>query len=260
MTATTVPAVVAAPSAFTEKAVDTSSRKTINSLSEKAANGGVSGVKKNALIWRELVDAAVMRQERRWDSIDDLAFRAGVLSSTAYYGLRRLIDVGAIRQHHAGFTVVNPAKVLTFLCAARSITADALASVTMDEREIGEVQLAMDGALIPGGAEAAVELLGGVNTVSDYSDRIFYVRGEDASGYLVETLKKMDVKQHFDRTRSRGNVSFITADARAARNWLRHTSFGQTYADLFATPGWQASEFRLALHDRFLGERDWDQS
>jgi hypothetical protein len=49
-------------------------------------------------------------------------------------------------------------------------------------------------------------------------------------------------------------------DRRAEREWLSgYTSFAQTYVDLFATPGWQASEFRLALHDRFLRGRDWDR-
>ncbi len=74
------------------------------------------------------------------------------------------IEIGAIQQHHAGFTVVNPEKMLT-LCDPQTGSGD---------------------------------------------DRV--------------------------------KVTFLRADSRAARSWDAYTSFAQTYVDLFATPGWQASE------------------
>lgn len=216
-------------------------------------------MKKNELVWRELVDAAIARRERRWDNVDDLAFRAGVAPATASYALRRLIEIGAIQQHHAGFTVVNPEKVLTLLCAARSIMSDALAVVTMRDQDLDSLHSWLGNGLINGGSTAAVELLGGVNTVSDYSEWILYVRDDEAAGILTEMLDQTDVRRHTGYGRDRGNVTFLPADSRAARNWRRHTSFAQTYADLFATPGWQASEFRLALREKYLSKRDWDQ-
>lgn len=216
-------------------------------------------MKKNEFVWRELVDAAITRRERRWDNVDDLAFRAGVAATTASYALRRLIEIGAVHQHHAGFTVVNPDKVLTLLCAARSIMSDALAVVTMRDQDFDRMQSWMESGLIAGGPVAAVELLGGVNTVSDYSEWIFYARDDEAAGILTEMLDQMNVQRHTGYGRNRGNVTFLVADARAGRKWRRYTSFAQTYADLFATPGWQASEFRLALQEKYLGKRDWDQ-
>lgn len=49
-------------------------------------------------------------------------------------------------------------------------------------------------------------------------------------------------------------------DERAAKTWTGYSSVAQTYADLFATPGWQASEFRKALRDRFVRDREWEQA
>lgn len=214
-------------------------------------------MKKNELVWRELVDAAVMRDERRWANLEDLAFRAGVAVATGAYALRRLIEIGAVQQHHAGFTVVNPGKVLTSLCAARSVVSDALAIMTLSPPALDRIRAALAGA-IAGGAAAAVELLGGVNTVSDYSEHVIYLRDEDAIAAAMRILDTTDVERHTGYGRDRGNVTLLPADRRAARDWREHTSFAQAYTDLFATPGWQASEFRLALPKKFLPTRDWD--
>lgn len=216
-------------------------------------------MKKNELVWRELVDAAITREERRWENVDDLAFRAGVATATASYALRRLVEIGAVQQHHAGFTVVNPEKVLTLLCAARSVMSDALAVVTIDAQDLVRLHAAAEGRLIAGGSAAAVELLGGVNTVSDYSEWMYYVRDDEVADMVTGMLDQIGAQRHTGYGRNRGNVTFLRADPRSARNWRRHTSFAQTYADLFATPGWQASEFRLALGEKYLRKRDWDE-
>lgn len=217
-------------------------------------------VKKNELVWRELVDASVSRGERRWDNLDDLAFRSGVATATAAYALRRLIEIGAVQQHHAGFTVVNPEKVLTSLCAARSVISDAHSMVTLHSEELDRIlHSSAQHGFISGGAAAAVELLGGVNTVSDYSEHLYYLRDDHAAAAIDDMLIRMGVTRHTGYGRDRGNVTFLLADIRAARTWQDHTSFAQTYADLFALPRWQTSEFRLALHEKFFSKRDWDQ-
>lgn len=218
-------------------------------------------MKKNELVWRELVDAAIERGERRWDSVDDLAFRAGVIPSTAAYALRRLVEIGAIRQHFSGFSVINPDKALTMFCSARSVEGDALASLAVPVENLERIldTLVRDGAIL-GGASAAVALLGGANVVSDYSEYVLYVRDESSQATLVDLQREYGLpKKHNGHRRHRGNLVCLRADPRAARNWQRYTSFAQTYADLFVTPGWQASEFRMALHDRYLAKRDWDQ-
>lgn len=218
-------------------------------------------MKKNELVWRELVDVAVVEKRRRWENVDDLAFRAGVAPATAAYALRRPVEIGAIKQHSAGFTVVNPEKVLTLVCAARSIVNDAHAVFTLDDDGNNGVfgYLREKGAVIDGGPAAAVALLGGLNTVSDYSEHVLYLRDEHAALAFDKQVSSLEAPRHTGYGRDRGNVTVLIADARAARIWGNHTSFTQTYADLFATPGWQSSEFRLALHERFLGTRDWDQ-
>ncbi|MEJ1090003.1 hypothetical protein WDU99_16920 [Microbacterium sp. Mu-80] len=217
-------------------------------------------MKKNELVWRELIDNAVMHGRRRWHNIEDLAFRAGVAPATASYALRRLIEIGAIQQHHAGFTVVNPEKVLTLSCAARSVMNDARVMVTLPAYGLQNLlATTMDGGLIVGGAAAAVELLGGVNVVSDYSEHLYYLRDEHTADAVDDMLQLSGAKRHTGYGRNRGNVTFLLADPRAARMWQRHSSVAQTYVDLFATPGWQASEFRIALHEKFFSRRDWDQ-
>lgn len=226
-------------------------------------------MKKNELVWRELVDAAVMQGRRLWGNIDDLAFRAGVPAATAWYALRRPVEIGAVQQHHAGFTVVNPEKVLTLLCAARSITADAHAVISGRTEELQRFTFSSDGTtLVVGGSAAAVALLGGVNTVSDYSVHLYYLRDASAVTAFDAALQQLDISHQAepgggqDRKRHRNDLErmvFLRADPRAARTWQLHTSFAQTYADLFATPGWQASEFRLALQEKFISKRDWDQ-
>lgn len=54
-------------------------------------------------------------------------------------------------------------------------------------------------------------------------------------------------------------VTILRTDVRALRRWKDYASLAQTIADLFATPGWQAAEFRYAMPDRFIRERDWEQ-
>jgi hypothetical protein len=241
--------------------VDWFTRKAVDWFLEKVVNRWTGGaMKKNELVWRELVDAAITQQHRRWDNIDDLAFRAGVAPATASYALRRLIEIGGIQQHSAGFTVVNPEKVLTHLCAARSVMTDARAIVSLPPEDFQSLLAAHDPAgLIRGGCDAAVELLGGVNTVSDFSEHLLYLRDDQVAHATDEQLQRLEPPRHTGYGRNRGNATFIVADPRAARAWRTHTSFAQTYADLFATPGWQASEFRIALHEKYLGKRDWDQ-
>ncbi|MGA1829287.1 hypothetical protein [Microbacterium sp.] len=55
-------------------------------------------------------------------------------------------------------------------------------------------------------------------------------------------------------------VRVLAMDKRAMKTWDGYSSVAQTYADLFATPGWQASEFRTALRERFVPAREWNQA
>lgn len=209
-------------------------------------------MKKNELVWRELVDSAVISHQRRWANVDDLAFRAGVAPPTAFYALRRLVEIGAISQHHAGFTVVKPEKVLTLLCAARSVVGDALMVTTLTRTDADTLASTWADEVISGGASAAVELLGGKNTVSDYSEFILYLRDDSVVGPFLEALKHLTVRPGRVDVGDPAQVTVLLADRRAAREWGTHTSFAQTYADLFATPGWQSSEFNDALRSRYL--------
>lgn len=190
-------------------------------------------VKQNELVWRSLVDAA-LDGRRYWESIADLAFDSGVLWGTARLACQKLLDIGAVTSYSGGgLSTTSPEKVLTVACAARNLKADTVAWTTRDAIDTHSEML--------GGPDAAIHHLGGENVVSDFSQQVVYVR--DAPVDLPEGR----------------DVRVLLLDARAGRVWEGFSSLAQTYVDLFATPGWQASEFRLALRDRFFGARDWDQ-
>lgn len=197
-------------------------------------------MKGNELVWRAIADAA-LADVRRWDSYADLGFKAGVPVTTAQLACRKLIDIGAIRPlPRGGFSTVSPEKVLTLLCAWRNLQRDQIAWTTVAARDR---ITAMHPAFALGGAESAVFHLGGRNTVADIGTRILYVSDPETLGPLPEG----------------DEVLVLRMDQRAALDWDGYSSPAQTYADLFASPGWQASEFRYALRDTLLAGRDWDQ-
>lgn len=198
-------------------------------------------MKSNELVWRTLLDAAISGT-RSWTSLADLAFLSGVPVTTTHLATRRLSEIGAITQFRAGgFSVVSPYKILTLLCGWRNLSRDTMATTTKEALdqfvELGGFQIAL------GGKAAAAFHLGG-NNVADFSEFIAYVPEA-----LVQQINWPPGNQ----------VKILQLDARAKVDWDGYSSVAQTYADLFATPGWQASEFRLALDEKYFSGRDWDQ-
>lgn len=190
-------------------------------------------MKQNELVWRTLVDRSIMGQ-RRWDSIADLAYASGVPWATARFACQKLLDIGALTSYSGGgISTVSPEKVLTVACAARNLAAD-----TVTWTSLGALD---QSSVVWGGPDAAVHHLGGANTVAHFNARIAYISGPGTD---------LPKGKH---------VRVLRMDARAAREWDGFSSVAQTFVDLFATPGWQASEFRFALRDRYFAGRDWDQ-
>lgn len=136
----------------------------------------------------------------------------------------------------------SPEKVLIMLSAYRNLKQDTIASTTLSAGQM--LAETAPSAVTFGGTDAAVHWLGGTNTVADKGMRLLYV-DPDAS---VSALP------------AGSEVQLVTRDDAAARSWRSgYSSVAQTYADLFALPGWQASEFRAALHERLFTGADWDQ-
>jgi hypothetical protein len=197
-------------------------------------------VKGNQLVWRALADRALSGQ-RTWANVGDLAYEAGVPSTTTYLALERLEDIGAIdRYSRGGLSVISIDKVLTMLCAWRNLSRDTLARTTLDA--ISPFLDTARGPYALGGPDAANAILGG-RAVADFHEHIVYLPAAPA----LEDLPRGE------------EVRVLSMDRRAAKIWTGYSSLAQTYSDLFATPGWQASEFRLALRDNFAREREWDQ-
>ncbi|MDJ0336093.1 hypothetical protein QMG83_12745 [Salinibacterium sp. G-O1] len=194
------------------------------------------------IVWRTLADAALDNQ-RDWNSIGDIADAASVAPSTTYQALGRLVDIGAVRPNsRRGYTVVSPEKLLEAFAAHRNLRADTMVSTTLSAAQGYLDDVEVDYAL--SGSSAAVHYLGGRNTVSDLGRRIVY---------STRTLSQADFPEGDE-------VIILREDPVAARTWTSgYASLAQTYADLWASPGWQAAEFTRALKATLFAEADWEQ-
>ncbi|HTO00069.1 MAG TPA: hypothetical protein VL068_05280, partial [Microthrixaceae bacterium] len=197
-------------------------------------------MQKTDVVLRTLVDAA-LTERRSWDRVADLAWEAGVGDKLAFKALGRPASIGAIVRHPGGgFSVTDPERLLAVLSARRTLTA--ACHTTFDA---AQSLLSVVAEYAIGGTRAAAYHLGGPNAIADHAPAIVYVsEGTDLGG-----LPPGD------------GALVMTADARELRSWADgYTSKAQTYADLFAQPGWQASEFRRALWREWFTVDDWSRS
>ncbi len=191
-------------------------------------------------VWRVLVDAA-LDGRRAWKNTGDLAWEAGVGEKLAYKALTRPIQIGAVTRHPAGgFSVTDPERVLTLFAAARSLRA-----ATRTQFDAAQKLAADTEKYAIGGTRAAVQHLGGLNTIADHAPAILYLPMSVALDDLPP-----------------GEEALVLAvESKTLDEWRSgFTSAAQTYADLFAQPGWQASEFRRALWRAWFSVDDWSRA
>ncbi len=189
-------------------------------------------------VWRTLADAALSDGRREWKNTGDLAWEAGVGEKLAYKALSRPIEIGAVTRHRGGgFSTTDPERIMLLLGAARSLR-DAHHTQFAAARDLA----AMAPQYAIGGTRAAAHHLGGRNLVADHATAILYIPSDIDLSELPH-----------------GDDALIFAiDARTLSAWHEgFTSPAQTFADLFAQPGWQASEFRRALWRRWFAVDDW---
>jgi DNA-binding transcriptional regulator YhcF (GntR family) len=199
-------------------------------------------MKHKDIIWRTLADAA-LQQHRSWGSIRELAEASKTSPDTTYLALGRLLDIGALRANaSSGFVVVSVSKMLEAFAASRNIKTDTLASTNLEAAQ--ELLRKESFAYALGGTNAAVHYLGGRNTVSDLGRRIVYTSD-------VHALRNLPAGDE---------VLFVKQDEVAVRTWREgYASLAQTYADLWASPGWQSAEFLQALKSTLFDTPEWDQ-
>lgn len=188
-------------------------------------------------VYRELVDSA-LAGVRRWSNVGDLAWQAGVGEKLAYKALLRPASIGAVtRFPGGGFAVTDPERILSLFATSRSFRGATLSSFEAVQDLVTRVP-----EYAIGGTRAAAHHLGGRNTIADHAPAIVYV---------PETLELSPLP--------RGEEAVVLVarghDLAAWRSGF--TSKAQTYADLFAQPGWQASEFRRALWKEWFLIDDW---
>jgi len=190
-------------------------------------------------VWRTLADAALAGR-REWKNTGDLAWQSGVGEKLAYKALVRPVTIGAVTRHPGGgFSTTDPERLTMLLAAARSFRD---AHHTQFEAAQGLVSRAPEYAI--GGTRAAAHHLGGRNVIADHAPAIMYV----PSSLDITTLPRGD------------DALVFTTDPHTLSTWQDgFTSPSQTYADLFAQPGWQASEFRRALWRKWFAIDDWSR-
>lgn len=199
-------------------------------------------MKGNELVWRSLADAA-LRGRREWANLADLAHDAGVPVSTTHLAVQRLSEIGAVRPYgRGGLSGLNPEKIVTVLAASRRLPRDTLAKSTV--AAVKAFLDDIDSTYALGGTDAAVAHLSGINAIADRGTRIVYMPTTTDTSELAA-----------------GNeVLLLAMDSRAQRQWVDgYSSLAQTYADLFALPGWQAEEFRRALYTKMFSMNDWER-
>jgi len=187
-------------------------------------------------VWRTLGDAALSGR-REWKSTGDLSWEAGVGEKLAYQALRRPVSIGAVTRYPGGgFSVTDPERMVTLLAAARSFTPTRPTSLEAAQELVEALP-----AYAIGGTRAAAHHLGG-NRIADHATAITYVPSNTDLTSLPHGY---------------GALVF-TIDPHTLATWNDgYTSKAQTYADLFAQPGWQASEFRRALWRAWFAVDDW---
>ncbi len=191
-----------------------------------------------AVIRRVLADAA-LDGRREWRSAADLAWEAGSSTQLTNFALEHLIDIGSVTRFlRGGFIVGDPERVLTVVAADRNLRR----SGTLTSRDGAEALIAQAPLYAIGGTRAALRYLGGRNVIADHAPALVYMPAETD----LSDLPPGD------------EATVLTADEHSLRAWTDgYTSPAQTYADLFAQPGWQAAEFRRALWRSWFAVDDW---
>ncbi|WP_308465614.1 hypothetical protein [Rathayibacter soli] len=199
-------------------------------------------MKVNEIVRRTLADAA-LRGDRRWANLADIAHASKCSVASAHVATRHLVQIGAMQTYgRGGLSVLDPERVTTVLAVERNLRRDTLTTTT---RAGAEALIAGLEIYALGGTTAAVHYLGGRNTVADLGQRLVYAPAE-------EDLSELPTGD---------DVRVVSMDAVARSDWRDgYSSLAQTYADLFAQPGWQASEFRRALWRKLFDIDDWSRA
>lgn len=194
-------------------------------------------MKETDAVIRAAVDAA-LDGRRSWENVSALASEAGTGDPITYKAIEKAVDIGAItRRRGGGFSVTDPERLMMIFSARRSLEPARRTTLAAAEELLGTVE-----QYAIGGTRAAAHHLGGPNTIADYGPAIIYVRQDT----------------HLEDLPDGDGVLVLVADDRSLRAWKDgYTSPAQTYADLFAQPGWQASEFRRALWRHWFTIDDW---
>lgn len=190
-------------------------------------------MKSTEIVRRTLADNALAGR-RNWVSLAQVAGESDCSSPNAFAATRHLLDIGALTKHPGGgLTVVDVMRTVDSVACTRSLSRDRLTSTSL---YAATQMMSQVDVYAVGGSDAALHHLGTDNTIADHPRRILYLIQKDYISY-ADLLPDDD------------EVLIMPMDTVALRTWNRgFTSLTQTYSDLYALPGWQASEFRHALH------------
>ncbi len=191
---------------------------------------------KTEIVWRHLIDGAHHGQ-RRWPSVSQLAGDLGLSISTTHQALEEPRSMDAVRVAGSGdVRVLDPGRLLILWAGRRRLLSDVRQTVfvPVDARSV-EASLDPNEVTL-GGFGAITTHLG--NAIADYSTVLVY--GEARLPRFVDNGHSTE-------------VVCLEPDPILAR-YGRTTTLGQSWVDLFRTPGWQASRFVYELMPTLLTE------
>lgn len=189
-------------------------------------------MKKNEMIWREILDETIEQSGlpagRQVFEQKNLAQKFGFSTSTVFAAIKPLRGIGAVEVTGRNFKVINFEKIIMFWATHRNLQKDIIFQTHVD-LPVFEIEGLVDNNTIFGAYTAARNLLG--EAVSDY-DKVFVYGG------IPRFPKKFGVPNFFLLKKDKFMKGKIT-------------SVSQTFVDLWNLPDWFAKDYLDALREKF---------
>ena len=183
-------------------------------------------MKKNEIIWRELLFQSVERRQSRFVQ-QELAEKFGFSTSTVHQALKVLRQMGAVKVGGRGFRVVDPEKILFHWANDRRLTAE-IKQATFVDLPILEIEGQLPNGTMPTAYTAVRERFG--EAPADYSK--VYVYHQDINS----------MKERFPVNSKTSNLLVLQADP-----WLDEygdqVTLAQLFVDLWNLTDWYAKPF-----------------
>lgn len=182
------------------------------------------------VVWRHLLEQA-RQGHRQWGTTAALAHELGLATSTVHRSLTRPVEIGAVRiTRQAGIEVLDPYRLLVLFAAHHRIPASPHQPTTTTSAPATVEAVLLDQGVTLGGFSALIHHTIGINRIADYTSILAY------------TDQPITIDSHTPSDGPPTTIQWVPRD-----RWIpessTYTTVAHAWADLFATPGWQAARF-----------------